>query len=909
MSLYQPNDETIENVRQYCSLFDSNPNAIIVIDPDRDPVYQNTSYTQQFGNAYDEFLAIEDVKVNWDNHCQTVFQSETDEFIYDKNTGMEFRTLRLNGKPFCMVSIPSTTALIMQRAKHAVEGSPSINNADLKLIESVLENSPQAVLILDFDRKKYVAGNEKAEALFGYSLEELKTLELGNLSPGSMQDGKDATEVATSHLKQCVQANKRVVFEWQIRQKNGTLLPCEVSVFKLPTQNGTFIRSSVIDISLKHDVSKKVEENELKFESNINQAIREQQENYLRAFVRDSPMPVAMLDNNMNYLFVADEWIETFPTKYGRDIIGRNHYELNPQTQLRWKLQHKQALKGSPSSMKRDQFTDENGNPAWCRWDVKPWYVDEATIGGIIIYAKNITDEVESENKMLDQERRYKHFFNSDSIGWVEVSAPNLIKSVIAANYDFNKVIQEHKEDIGLVTRFNNKAGDIFGLAYDMDPADFEPLRYIHEGIEDLAAKLFGAIKNKLDSFTCEVLIKNNYGEMRNLNINVHFTDIGGKGDLLYGIQDITDLKDSVKALRESEERYRTMFDSNSLAVVYTNYEKDMVKINESFTKIFGYTEEDMQTIKENDMLVPSYRKLNDQISEDFASGLKRYVSVEKEYKIKTGKRIVAQTASSALYDDGGNHYGNVTIIEDITERKTAERKITKQNEELIKINQELDQFVYSAAHDLRAPIANVMGLVKLIRMEEISDTASHYIGLQEKSLEKLDEFIKSIVDYSRNSRLGLSKDEINLDEFVNEVVDQYRFSENAEKLAISIKVKQPGKFVTDLNRLSVVMNNLVSNAVRYMDPEKPDCFLNIDVVADAKQAKITVADNGIGIEKEHLMAIFELFYRASSNSKGTGIGLYIVKETMDKLKGKIKVESKYGDGTTFTVTFKNFSK
>ncbi|MCO4819931.1 MAG: hypothetical protein KC517_09940 [Bacteroidetes bacterium] len=73
MSLYQPNVETIENVRQYCSLFDTNPNAIIVIDPDRDPVYQNTSYTQQFGNAYDEFLAIEDVKVNWDNHCQTVF--------------------------------------------------------------------------------------------------------------------------------------------------------------------------------------------------------------------------------------------------------------------------------------------------------------------------------------------------------------------------------------------------------------------------------------------------------------------------------------------------------------------------------------------------------------------------------------------------------------------------------------------------------------------------------------------------------------------------------------------------------------------------------------------------------------------------------------------------------------------
>ncbi|MFT5725215.1 MAG: PAS domain S-box-containing protein [Bacteroidia bacterium] len=908
MSLYQPNVETIEIVKQYCSLFDSNPNAVIVLDPDQSPVYHNDSFSEQFGNSLSDLLSIEEVAANWEDNCETIFQSPADEFIFDKTTGIEYRTLKLNGQVYCMVSIPSSTALIIQRAKHAKNGSSTINNADLKLIDSVLKNSPQAVLILDFDRKQYVAANDKAEAIFGYSSDQLKELSLGDLSPGQMENGMEATSIASKYLSQCVQTNKRVVFDWQIRQKNGTLLPCEVSVFKLPTQNGTYIRSSIIDISLKRDFSKHFEENELQFESNINQAIRKQQENYLKAFVRDSPIPVAMLDNNMNYLFVAEDWIKKFPTKYGNDLIGRNYYELNPHIPLRWKLKHKQALKGNASSMKRDQFTDPNGNDAWCRWDVKPWYVDEATIGGIIIYAQEITEEVESENKMLDQERRYKHFFNTDSIGWIEVSAPNLVASIVQSNYDFKKVVTEHKESIGRVTRLNQKAADIFGLASDADPAVFELLRYIHEGFDDLALKFLTAIKSKLDSFNCEVVIKNNYGETRNLNINVHFSDMGGKGDLLYGIQDITDLKESVKALRESEERYRTMFDSNSLAVVYTNYEKEIVKINESFTKIFGYTEEDMQRIVEDDMLLPAYRKLNKQISDDFTSGLKRYVSVEKEYKIKTGKKIVAQTASSALYDNHGLHYGNVTIIEDITERKTAERQIRKQNEELIKINQELDQFVYSAAHDLRAPIANVMGLVKLIRLEEISETATHYIALQEKSLAKLDEFIKSIVDYSRNSRLGLSKDEINLNEFANEVVDQYRFSENADKLAIKINVDQPGKFVTDLNRLSVVMNNLVSNAVRYMDPSKSDCFLNIDVVADPKQAKITVSDNGIGIEKEHLASIFELFYRASSNSKGTGIGLYIVKETIDKLKGKIKVSSTYGEGTTFTVTFKNFS-
>ena len=283
----------------------------------------------------------------------------------------------------------------------------------------------------------------------------------------------------------------------------------------------------------------------------------------------------------------------------------------------------------------------------------------------------------------------------------------------------------------------------------------------------------------------------------------------------------MTDLKGSVKALRESEERYRTMFDSNSLGVVYTNYNEGIVKINDAFTRLLGYTEEDMQSLDENDLLLPDYREPNKQLAKDFKEGIKRFISIEKEYLTKSGEVLIAQTASSALYDDAGQHYGNVTIIEDITERKTSEMKIRKQNDELRKINKELDQFVYSAAHDLRAPIANVMGLVKLIRLEELSATAVQYLDLQEKSLEKLDEFIKSIVDYSRNSRLDLAKEEIDLDKFLNEIVDQYRFSENAERLDITIDVTQKCAILTDQNRLSVVMNNLVSNAVRYMDVSK----------------------------------------------------------------------------------------
>lgn len=907
MSLYQPSIEEGAAIRRFCSLFDYTPNPIILIDTDRVLTYCNDSYVSQFGTGLEGLLLNDDVAEAYESNVVKAFTDDQCDVLIDESTAIEFRRLVINNEVFCMMSLPVHAKLMFVSKKSDGPKKNTMALADKELINSVLESAPDAALILNYDSKVYVAANKRAEALFGYTEEEFNKLQLGDLSPGAMNNGMSGEKVGSSHIDKCVKTGKRVIFEWQIRHKNGTLIPCEISVFKLPTQNGTYVRTSVIDISFKKNFEQQIHKNKEDFGKRIDDAIKRQREDQLEAFVRDSPIPVVMLDNNMNYLFVAREWIKQFPSKNGDRLVGLNYYEDRPFVPQRWKLIHKQALKGKTIGMKRDMYVDEDGNDVWCRWDIKPWYKSEEEIGGIIIYAQNITEEVEAEGKMLEQERRFKHFFNSDSIGWIEVKAPNLY-SLVTENpkMGLHELYQKDPNFLGRVIRYNQKIADIFGLSVHDTPESFEPIRYAIEGREEFAHKCFTAVRDKLDSFTDDVVIQNKYGEVKSLTINVNFSVTEGNSEILYGVQDVTDLKHSVKALRDSEERYRTMFDSNSLGVIYTNYSKNMVKINESFTKIFGYTEEDMQRIDENDMLLPAYVDDNKKISEDFKNGVKRYISVEKEYKRKNGDKLIAQTSSSALYDDAGNHYGNVTIIEDITERKTSERRIRKQNEELIKINQELDQFVYSAAHDLRAPIANVMGLVKLIRLEEISETAAHYLALQEKSLGKLDEFIRNIVDYSRNSRLELSRDELNFEEFVNEVVDQYRFSENAERLNIDIQVDQKGSFITDYNRLSVVMNNLISNAVRYMDVEKNDCFLNVVVEAGEEEATISVEDNGIGIEQEHLESIFELFYRANSSSKGTGIGLYIVKETVDKLHGKIDVSSEYTKGTTFKVTVKN---
>jgi signal transduction histidine kinase len=102
------------------------------------------------------------------------------------------------------------------------------------------------------------------------------------------------------------------------------------------------------------------------------------------------------------------------------------------------------------------------------------------------------------------------------------------------------------------------------------------------------------------------------------------------------------------------------------------------------------------------------------------------------------------------------------------------------------------------------------------------------------------------------------------------------------------------------------VFNNLISNAIRYSDPYKKQSFVRIGITTTVDQAHITVEDNGIGIEQEHIEKVFNMFYRATESKSGSGLGLYIVKETLDMLGGKIQVSSTMGKGTTFTLTIPN---
>lgn len=227
-------------------------------------------------------------------------------------------------------------------------------------------------------------------------------------------------------------------------------------------------------------------------------------------------------------------------------------------------------------------------------------------------------------------------------------------------------------------------------------------------------------------------------------------------------------------------------------------------------------------------------------------------------------------------------------------------------NAELRKINIELDRFVYSTSHDLRAPLASILGLLNIIENENKDKNIKQYLKLIRESSNRLDRFIRDIIDYSRNARLKVEAQPIDFEKVIAESLDNLKFTPDSAQLTKNIHIENQHAFHSDAMRISVIFNNLLSNSIKYQNIKQKNSYVNVNVVTTFKEAQIRIEDNGLGIDPAYHDKIFDMFYRASTLSKGSGLGLYIVKETMARLKGDISVQSDLGKGTTFTLIIPN---
>lgn len=224
------------------------------------------------------------------------------------------------------------------------------------------------------------------------------------------------------------------------------------------------------------------------------------------------------------------------------------------------------------------------------------------------------------------------------------------------------------------------------------------------------------------------------------------------------------------------------------------------------------------------------------------------------------------------------------------------------ERERLNKINKELDSFLYSTSHDLRSPIASILGITNIARLEVKDEISKKYMEMIDNRVRRLDLVISDILKLSRSKKINLKIESIDFNTLLKEVIADVKFHENAPAIKLEYAENPNNVFQSDYQQMKIILGNLIGNAVKYHDINKPNPILRVEFKRAGRKVEITIEDNGQGIRQETLPKIFDMFYRATTTSEGTGLGLYIVKEALSKIGGTISVASEFGKGSAFTI-------
>ena len=366
--------------------------------------------------------------------------------------------------------------------------------------------------------------------------------------------------------------------------------------------------------------------------------------------------------------------------------------------------------------------------------------------------------------------------------------------------------------------------------------------------------------------------------------------------------EDITERKMADLAMRNRARQFKHIFEHAPIAMAIASIGGRLVLVNDALESTFGYSKEELLKCNLAALSMSEDLPENRALRRKLLGGQTDHFQVNRRFVHKNGNVLHTLLRVSLMRNSLGKPTHFLGQVVDITDLKKAEEALTRQNQELAKINAELDRFVYSTSHDLRAPLTSLLGLVNLMETEPLSNDAREYLRLMRTSIGRMDAFIGEITDYSRNARTEVVNEPLDVGQLARDCFNDLHHLPGAASIRKEICAPPPGTLHGDGRRLKIVLNNLIANAILYHAPWQPEPFVRVEAITEADGWLVRVSDNGKGIPPQHQGRIFDMFYRASDDTKGSGLGLYIVKETIGKMGGDIEVCSAPGAGSTFTI-------
>ena len=236
--------------------------------------------------------------------------------------------------------------------------------------------------------------------------------------------------------------------------------------------------------------------------------------------------------------------------------------------------------------------------------------------------------------------------------------------------------------------------------------------------------------------------------------------------------------------------------------------------------------------------------------------------------------------------------------IQDGMDLFDTRQNLADKNDSLQSAYNELDKFVYSVSHDLRSPLMSILGIANLAELDVEDKKALEYFSSIKGMVNKLDGYIHNIIDHYKGTHGSEFSDKIDFEELITDVIDSIKYHPSAQGVEFKINVTQKGEFISNKMNIKTILSNLISNAFKYQREEELKKWVEVEANVSTTEAIIKVKDNGVGIPEDKKEEVFNMFYRAKQDDTGSGLGLFIVSEAIDKLSGTIELQSELGKGT-----------
>ncbi len=602
----------------------------------------------------------------------------------------------------------------------------------------------------------------------------------------------------------------------------------------------------------------------------------------LKYIIENSNSAIAVHDKELRYIYVSRNYLEQYNI-IGNDVIGKNHYDVFPDLPQKWRDVHQRALKGEVINSDMDLYSRDDGSEEWTKWECRPWYEANGSVGGIIVYTQVITEQVKREEE-LKRERLL-----------LRTLIDNLPVSIYIKDLKGRKVVA-NKTDV-LSIGYNDESELIGKTDLDLFDGNIGFRGYNDD---------MNVIRNGIPIINQEEYFLKDDGSKRwSVSSKFPITDINGKINGLVGIsRDITEQKkdhDTILKLTKSIEQ-------NPLSVIITDLNGIIEYANPRFSEMTGYTFEDVIGLKNMAMNLSEINpKLYEELWQTISSG--DPWQGELKARIKDGSYIWEWLIINAIKNENGEIVNYVAIIEDITERKILENELVSAKEKAEENDRLKSSFLANMSHEIRTPLNCILGFTELMADPEIeTDQRSEFSKLIMTSGNNLLSVINNVLDISKieSGQVQLWKSIFPAQKVLREVFHEYEKKAKDHKIELKISESMPEKdflIETDELRLKQVLGNFVSNAIKFTE----EGFVEIGLKIGNDVAQFYVKDTGIGIPKDKQKDIFAHFRQVESaytrKYGGNGLGLAISKSLSDMMGGIVGVESESGKGSTFYFT------